>query len=260
MFRLSVPSKTFLIGEYVALEGGPALLLNTTPRFGLEVQKDNKVFRDPHRSRGGFGASGAEALLLAYADALNEDRSRDAFGLLETVEKQKKQMGWSLGSGYDVLSMMAGKVAFVERKSHQLESFDWPFANLDWILLRGKNKIATHTHLESLKRNNFSGVSEISKNVVESFKNRVELEFIEGVQNFARELCQLGLVEADVENNLAEIRKIEGVRAAKGCGALGADTQLVLVASEKRGAVLNALKKFEIIDCILSEGLKVEAL
>lgn len=36
---LSAPSKTFLVGEYAVLRGGPALLLNTSPRFRLRPCK-----------------------------------------------------------------------------------------------------------------------------------------------------------------------------------------------------------------------------
>jgi mevalonate kinase len=35
---LSCPAKTFLLGEYVALDGGPSLLLSTAPRFQLTVR------------------------------------------------------------------------------------------------------------------------------------------------------------------------------------------------------------------------------
>lgn len=35
--RLSVPGKTFLVGEYLALEGGPSIVLATNPRFELSV-------------------------------------------------------------------------------------------------------------------------------------------------------------------------------------------------------------------------------
>lgn len=37
----SVPSKTFLIGEYVALNKGPGVLIQTEPRFQLVFQKKN---------------------------------------------------------------------------------------------------------------------------------------------------------------------------------------------------------------------------
>jgi mevalonate kinase len=38
-YQLSVPSKTFCIGEYAALAGGPSLTLATKPRFRLDIER-----------------------------------------------------------------------------------------------------------------------------------------------------------------------------------------------------------------------------
>src|ERR1700722_11537200 len=91
---LSCASKTFFLGEYSALVGGPAIIVNTAPRFQLhilnnehpqniicrginahspagkflkehwqELQYFGFEFRDPHLGHGGFGASSAQYLL-----------------------------------------------------------------------------------------------------------------------------------------------------------------------------------------------------
>lgn len=96
--EISVASKTFLVGEYAALLKSPCLVLNTTPRFSLELRhKHNEFiahhdnfnsitpagkflhvhykdfehndiqFFDPHYGRGGFGASSAQFALLYLA-------------------------------------------------------------------------------------------------------------------------------------------------------------------------------------------------
>lgn len=90
-FTLSVPSKTFFAGEYLALLDGPAILLNTKPRFEnkfeLNIEREFYVnpieneedplhkywmenedflldfdydFIDPYMGQGGFGASSAQ--------------------------------------------------------------------------------------------------------------------------------------------------------------------------------------------------------
>jgi mevalonate kinase len=100
MIRLSVPGKSFLAGEYLALKGGPALLFASNPRFELRVSplaktnsagnaegivvgihaespagqlvRDNQdffknytlEFIDPHNGRGGWGASTAQFLTV----------------------------------------------------------------------------------------------------------------------------------------------------------------------------------------------------
>src|SRR4051794_4338735 len=89
----SVPGKTFLAGEYLALSGGPSLVFASEPRFelsvtsgagkaegihadspaGLFIKKNQDyfknfdlVFHDPYQGKGGFGASTAQ-FLGAYA-------------------------------------------------------------------------------------------------------------------------------------------------------------------------------------------------
>ena len=108
-FLLSVPSKTFLLGEYGVLWKGPAILMNTWPRFGLYLslcsqtnsfslegipkgspvlqllKKGNQdsipsdglqgFFYHPHKGQGGWGASSAEFALLSAALTCIKDES-----------------------------------------------------------------------------------------------------------------------------------------------------------------------------------------
>lgn len=96
--KLSSPSKTFILGEYSAMNGGPALIACTEPRFelllnsassnqpktkGIEAESPagqffNKFksdffyfdmeFFDPHQTRGGLGASSAQFAMLVALD------------------------------------------------------------------------------------------------------------------------------------------------------------------------------------------------
>ncbi len=80
------PAKTFLVGEYIALQGGPAIVLTTTPCFevsltntpGLHgihpespagqwwlkqnIHTQGLSWYDPYQGKGGLGASGAQFL------------------------------------------------------------------------------------------------------------------------------------------------------------------------------------------------------
>ncbi len=91
MFTLNLPSKTFLLGEYLVLHDGPALVLNTEPCFQLQCAPGNSAlnnihpqspagkfysahqdlftdwqltFTDPHQNKGGLGASSAQFAAL----------------------------------------------------------------------------------------------------------------------------------------------------------------------------------------------------
>src|SRR5690606_19354251 len=90
--KFSCPSKTFLTGEYAVLCGAPGLVLTHEPRFELIVSTNGTgvvqgihpqspagywvrtsrvffesmdvIFTDPFSGAGGFGASGAQFLLV----------------------------------------------------------------------------------------------------------------------------------------------------------------------------------------------------
>ena len=95
MIKISAPSKTYLMGEYLGLVGGPVLILNTEPRFECLVksaegegesflihkespagkfldyyksdfEKYNLQFFDPYYGMGGFGLSSAQ-FIMVYA-------------------------------------------------------------------------------------------------------------------------------------------------------------------------------------------------
>ncbi|RYZ70795.1 MAG: hypothetical protein EOP05_12785, partial [Proteobacteria bacterium] len=92
----SVPGKTFLLGEHVATDGGPSILVSTNPRFDLftnsrkslqgsapahpfnehspagkffdrhakDLEEFSFEFKDEHVGKGGLGASSAQFILL----------------------------------------------------------------------------------------------------------------------------------------------------------------------------------------------------
>jgi mevalonate kinase len=287
MFRLSVPSKSFIVGEYAALQGGPALLLNSTPRFALVVSeassgsylhsqapkvmeellprlsltKYRMEFFDPHKGRGGFGASGAEILLLVALRRVLAKLALEPFAILEEVEEIKRELGWTLGSGYDVLSQTTGLVSSIEKTSKKIESKDWPFPNLGWVLLRGPEKVATHSHLADVKIANSHELEKAAGFAVEAFRKKDEMEFLQGIANFYKELRSQELVHKNVLTIVDELIDVDGVLAAKGCGALGADMILVIYQKESENSVLTKLsKRYEVIPTTLSQGLKVETL
>jgi mevalonate kinase len=106
-FNVSVPSKTFLTGEYLSLLDGPAILLNTQPRFHnkfeLNTEKEyyynaiedetnplhhywnenedfladfDSKFMDPFYGKGGFGASSAHwATFYAFVNQYHPSMS-----------------------------------------------------------------------------------------------------------------------------------------------------------------------------------------
>src|ERR1700729_3734074 len=94
--KITIPSKTFLLGDYISLLGGPVLVLNTEPVFQCLLEKSSGdqtiphyfgihpestagkfiqrfandfagydlTFFDPHQGAGGFGASSAQFVMV----------------------------------------------------------------------------------------------------------------------------------------------------------------------------------------------------
>lgn len=145
---LSVPGKTFFLGEYLALDGGPSIVVSTRPRFVLraeprfnpsdkqtlpfnemspagryferhrdDLSKWRLKFEDPHAGRGGLGASSAQWALLC---ALHRDwKWMDGKNFpWNALLAEYRACAWSgqgtPPSGADVISQLSGGLTFVK--------------------------------------------------------------------------------------------------------------------------------------------------
>lgn len=150
-FTITAPSKTFLVGEYVALTGGPTLILNTTPRFELKIsqqkiqshfavnginlespagkflqQNTNDFssyqlqFLDPYQGAGGFGASSAQFAMVVAAQQLIKAVS------LQKVDASQKSIPLESTSSLDhnIKDMPSESASLLARnkKSHPSQS------------------------------------------------------------------------------------------------------------------------------------------
>lgn len=302
--KLEAPSKTFLVGEYAVLAGGSAIVLNTSPRFSLIATKKsaaglngevadvrdiaqaspagkwlehrrplvkdwNIEFIDPHHGRGGFGASGAQFLMVhslttffqsSVSRAVEGYSTKDLWNDFRTLSNGE-------GSGADVLAQSVGGAAIVNMEHRMAEGKAWPFADLEFLIVRTQEKIPTHEHLREF---NIESVKELiapAEVCVKAFQAgladgkspEVTQRFVESVNTYGIHLQKLGLQVPRTLELLKQIRTVDGVQAAKGCGALGADTILVLVTRSELGQVIEHLQVLglEVVASAddLSEGL-----
>jgi mevalonate kinase len=290
MFSLSVPSKTFLAGEYSALFGGPALLINTSPRFvlkaslsiGLQSQRvglsqagpaavllENPAFKDydlqfidPHNNRGGLGGSSAQfALLHAFLNWLKFEPTRwdKTLKCYRAIAKSSESY---TPSGYDVVSQMIGKLAFVHMATNRVEQLDWPFKDIEAVLIRGPLKVATYKHLEDLRLNDTAELVKRSSSVYEAVKNAAVEDFVRSIRDFNEILNDEGLVAPESSEVQKLLSSRSEVLAVKGCGALGADIIMAVVVKAQLGEFSNFLREQK-LDWIgstqfLSPGLQVD--
>jgi hypothetical protein len=265
-FRLSAPSKTFLAGEYAVLSGGPALLLCTSPRFQLHVAAGvgrclgisegtpaarwleerrpllvnyDLEFRDPHDGRGGFGASGAQFLLVhALTTFLQGGFSQIVKGVDRgDLWNDLNVLSNGSGSGADVLALSAGVVARVDVAAREANSLAWPYPDLSFAIVRTREKVPTHEHLAVLDKSRIRDLAPAAFAVTEAFGTAPARTFLEKLRRFALGLRDLGLQTGVCLNMLRLLEEQDWCLAAKGCGAMGADTVLFLYSATEESSV-----------------------
>lgn len=263
----SAPGKTFLAGEYLALDGGMTLLAMTEPRFELRVSRgrgqreglppgspaDNLIrrhadffreldleFRDPHAGQGGWGASTAQYLtlfaLLSWKSATNDEAGRelDTKLLLEEYRKDAWNGEGRAPSGADLIGQLKGGFCFFEKQTGMISRTAWPFENLDGFLIRTGVKLPTHEHLRGLKDLDTSDLAAVMTTLREAWNAADGEAFTEALADYSRALQRKSLVAETTLSLLHDLLWLNGVKAAKGCGALGADVVLAVVEKNMR--------------------------
>lgn len=273
MVTLSVPGKTFFCGEYLALLGGSTLLLSTGPRFQLKVDlrgdrpqtdifhpkspaglylkqyeeyfsKYHFEFVNPYKV-GGFGGSTAEYLLLnavhQFGEGLWTEHQLDLDVRKALYDYRDLPAESALKpSGADLVAQACGSVTAFERRSGRIEVLSWPFTNLSFVLFSTGNKLPTHTHLPSLTPaalDTFEALEEPCRQVWDAFVKGSEGQALIGLNEVASTLRKLGLQNENSMKLCNELSLVPGVRAVKGCGAMGSD--VILVVFDKREARLS---------------------
>lgn len=264
IINFSAPSKTFLAGEYAVLSGGPALVLSTGPRFtftaklghgkisGLPagspamkwVERQSSLLRDwdlefsdPHAGKGGFGASSAQFLFVHTLTSfmqISVERALEGLDLKTLLSDYKQLSG---GSGADVLAQAVGQIARVA--GGEVSSLPWPYPELDFAIVRTGKKIATHEHLAEVSRASLESLTKPAIAVVESFGSASPQDFLQELRGFSNELRARGLQTPDTLKLREDLEKQPWCQLAKGCGAMGADTILVLFAPSDAVSVEN---------------------
>lgn len=278
MLCLTAPSKTFLLGEYVALQGGPTLVLTSQPSFSLTVKYTQEktpvifehinkespagkfllqhatafkgyhlIFQDPHNGSGGFGASSAQFLLAHTLKNIVQKSSLEITCPISQLLPKYLQYAWDgegiMPSGADLIAQAQGGLSYFYKEQNRLQKLAWPFKQLNYYLLHTGNKIPTHQHLKELSFLNTRQLIDIVFAGLQHLQTQSAAGFIDCVNQYAQVLQELDLVLAETSELLKIINMRSEVLAAKGCGALGADVILVLVEAKNHATFLNWLNE-----------------
>lgn len=251
-----IPAKTFLVGEYAAMAGMPALIITTTPCFELALepyptdcnaihpdspagrwwqQQDfpdvSFSWRDPYDGKGGMGASSAQFLGVYYASHYLTQQAIDLQQLLIDYLRCSWQQVGLAPSGYDVLAQTTAGCVYVDKSQQPMcQIYPWPFRDLGFLLLHTGKKIATHAHLQTLALpENLEVLTQIIKRAKLAFDQEDEGQLIEAVNAYQHELQQMNLIADHSLHAMQQLQTLPDILAMKGCGALGSDVLLLIV-------------------------------
>lgn len=265
-----MPGKTFLVGEYLALKGGPSVLLCTEPRFVLNMfpkktrsdspaifhvespagkfLKDHAAFfahwemefHDPYGGIGGFGASTAQFAMLYMSELIMREGeiSSDQMQWGELLRDYNLYAYSGEGeppSGADLIAQLTGSVVLYDGTKMDVQSVDWPFKDIGFLLFHTGNKLATHEHLKSKLE---IPVDELRSSALRAAKAifTPDAEALNGaVQAYGETLEKSGYQAAEsgakLDWLLRNARTSTGdspVVSAKACGAMGSDVLVVV--------------------------------
>ncbi|MGB6977150.1 MAG: hypothetical protein WBE18_06845 [Gammaproteobacteria bacterium] len=295
-WQVSAPSKTFLVGEYVALQGGPVVVLTTAPCFELHITSNRRMkvqgisaaspagqflrqtasdwyglkldFYDPYHGMGGFGASTAQlVMVMAFAQwrkryqASSSKISNDAETLVQNYQKLVWKGEGVAPSGADFVAQWHGGACFFHRQAQHLEKLSWPFPDIQWVLIHTGQKLATHHHLRHLPQIDTIPLSTLAKQAGQSLQAANQTEFITAIRAYGQALQEQQLVAPHTLQLLIQLQQRPEVLAAKGCGAMGADVVLALIPKTQRPNLENWLRQQGFNNLFIgqevSEGVKV---
>lgn len=293
--ELSIPGKTFLAGEYLALLGGPAITIATEPKFKLIIKempqtgsllfhpqspagkyyafhedffKDYHLeFVDPYQA-GGFGSSSAQFAMLHTFFNLKEKVFSEAEKFFDwhLLLKDYRDFAAYEGrppSGADIVGAAAGGVTWFNRSQGHLQTFAWPFEDLEFFICLTGQKVPTHEHIAQLDFEKIKSLENSFGSFLQSLQQIDSQSFVNSLKNWSEALIEHNLcVESSLEI-LAQIKKSPDVLVAKGCGALGADVVLVIAEmqnSEELRKYLKSLNLNVVADSSqLATGLQIKS-
>lgn len=267
--KWEIPAKTFLLGEYAALQGESALILTTAPCFTLslakgsgstEIHPDSPAGRfwqqgkqgrdlnwqDPWEGRGGLGASSAQFIGAYYAKAFLESSRVDPASLLEAYYEAAWSGKGIKPSGYDVLAQTqpSGCGVFINKNQNILKSTPWPFKDLGLILLHTGKKLATHIYLADTRLpREINTLARLAEQGFSSFQEKNSQRLIKAVNDCYHALEAMSLLAPHTREMIGDLKKHPEILAMKGCGALGSDVILLLTAIEDQNATVAKLIK-----------------
>lgn len=217
-------------------------------KYSLNSKTAFLEWKDPHKGLGGFGFSSAQLnILYAYGSCL-KDLSTDKIHTKEVWRSYRSlDFQGCTPSGADLISQWAGGVCVFKQDSLSLESYIAIFPNLDCFILRTGERLDTYKYLKEFQMQDVTRLKKIAEKGVEAMESQKEEQFIESIIEYGQALAQKKWVAKKTSEILEQVLKIKHVKAAKGCGAMGAETVIMFFDTEHKEEIQKQLSDFQII-------------
>ncbi len=250
------------------------------------------ILTDPYSSTGGMGRSTAEFLVKSLQTQTSlSKQAQDSDELAQTLWHSYREVTATEPnppSGVDLITQVLGGYCVTEwsqrgnslsdlKKDAQNSQKDgtiqpqengwlrknhWSFPNLDWVVILTGYKVKTHEHLSQLCNLDWNAIEDLNRSVVKAFEAKNESAFVEGIRAWRGFLKNAGLEAATTTELVDELLETPGVKAAKGCGALGSDS-IVIFFDKAASTFINGILEGWSPGCIIrshqvsESGLKV---
>jgi mevalonate kinase len=271
--KLKIPGKIFIAGEYAALKGLPALTVAVNPGFEFEasfsqgstefhpdspaglLNKEVKGhFHDPYLGLGGMGRSTAEFLAVASCSSQNMKEKWKVWNTYRRILSQ----GPNRPSGVDLLTQLTGGYCLTETSNNSVRELKWPFKKLDWVALITGQKIKTHEHLAKHLSLDWKLLQGLNQNVISAFTRGDEERFISALNLWRMFLFDCNMEASSTTELVDHFLDIQGVKSAKGCGAMGSDVVFILFNSNDSIQLEKSLQRWEPQQIIRSSQVCIE--
>ncbi len=251
--KWQIPAKTFLVGEYIALNAQPAIILTTTPCFQLTLgpptqQKiihqdspagkflndhhiaDQVIWEDPYCGKGGMGASSAQFIGAYLACCYINNRQFD----LRSLQNEYYKYSWNnrglKPSGYDVIAQSHSRCVYINQEANIIRSYDWDFHDITFLLIHSGQKLATHEYLQNtVLPPAINKLANIVAEAEQAFIDNNSSQLVTAVNNYYYALLNNNLVAEHTLKYIKQLQQNQNILAAKGCGAMGADILMIII-------------------------------
>lgn len=237
--KFSIPSKTFICGEYGVLYGGNAVLMATNPSFILD---EKSVIYDPYDGGGGFGLSGAKFIA-------SQAKGGDFSGVIEKFKNLHTGQ-----SGSDVVCQIIGNITVI--KNGKYFSLNWPFDGCEILIFKNSSKVNTHEHLENLPAIDVNLINSFIDSVICGIQKINVEAFTNGINLFFKYLISQNLASKDCLEKVEKLSKNCKILTVKGCGTLCHDVIITVNHKSESDKIKSFAKSLDLIYTTNSEDIR----